>query len=225
MSDTANTAPSQTYSDDGAGKEARNITTRFFLSKGEIRRLDRNVPAVHWAGEIMGVVYGSQRKETPSMNANGEVGAPMVSYQLIGEFEGTKYSTGEVARAGSCYLPTYFAETIHALIQGNKDNTGLQFWVEVGMEVLPEEKVRGAIDVAWTVRHKMKTSPAESPLAALKRIGQSQGVATRLPAPPKVQAMIAADAEIPGDTGDAETVETPVHAPAGKRVGGAAKAA
>ncbi len=194
-----------TYTDAAVGKLSRNITTRFFASKGEIRQLDRSKPAVHWFGEIVGVVYASNEKKTQQTNAAGAMGDVLTSYQLVGEFEATKYSTGEVAEAGSCYLPNYFAEVIHATINNpNSPITNMAFAVEVGMEVLPDDKVRGAIDVAWTVRHKARVGQAESPLAAIKRAMIANGVPTRLPPPKSAPRLIEVEASIPGDTGAAD---------------------
>lgn len=200
-----------TYTDNAEGKLARNITTRFFAAKGEIRKLPRDKPAVHWFGEIIGVVYGTTRKEARQTSAGGELGSVMVSYQLMGEFEAVKYASGEISEAGSCYLPNYFAEVIHAMFtRPNNPLNSMAFHVEVGMEVLPDDKVRGGIDVAWTVRHKQRLASAESPLNMLKQQARSNGVATRLPPPRKAVPLMLEGESIPGDTAYADGPEEQV---------------
>lgn len=98
---------------------------------------------------------------------------------LIGQFEATNISTGEVFVAPQCFLPEPMNGMIAASLEqvdedGKRLNASVQFAVEVGVK-----KSDNQIGYEYTAKEIMKSDAAD-PLASIR-----EKIAKALPAPKK----------------------------------------
>lgn len=96
---------------------------------------------------------------------------------LLGSFEATNYSTGEVFQSGQCFVPRAVEDVMIASLRaGQKEDKGasIQFGIEVGVKLSDTP-----IGYEYTVRNLVKTTNAD-PLASLR---------AAMPAPPAPKAL------------------------------------
>jgi hypothetical protein len=158
-----------------ANKLARNITTKFFGGKTIAFKRVRKGPGIDWLGQIVGHVFNAKDK----MALDNE-GKEMHSIELLGDFEAVNYRTGEVCVAPTAYLPNYFAKHTKAAIEAA--GKPVLFSVELGVEALREDQIRGGIAYTWVVKNLLPQRQSDNPLNALKMQMHRAGM-LRLPLP------------------------------------------
>lgn len=108
------------------------------------------------AGQILGVVYAVKEREVVS--PDGEVSK---SWQAVGDFEAVRSSDNTNIRAGTAYLPKYFAQELQAVLERN-EGRAQPFAVNVLLEATGK-----SIPVAWAVEPIMER-PENDPITQMK---------------------------------------------------------
>lgn len=108
------------------------------------------------AGQILGVAYAVKEREIVS--PDGEV---TKSLQVIGDFEAVRTSDNTNIRAGTAYLPKYFAQELQAVLERNEGRPQ-PFAVDVLLEATGK-----SIPVAWAVEPIMER-PENDPITQMK---------------------------------------------------------
>lgn len=154
------------------------------------RVMGMDVGQYEHAGQILGVVYAIKEREVVSPD-----GEASKSWQAVGDFEAVRTSDNTNIRAGTAYLPKYFAQELQAVLERN-EGRAQPFAVNVLLEATGK-----SIPVAWAVEPIMER-PENDPITQMKmKLAQ----AGKLELEPPTTMQLAAPKPEPVDT-DAEEI-------------------
>jgi hypothetical protein len=100
-------------------------------------------------GEMFGEAVGT---ETLQQSDDPRYAGKDPTLNIVGQFQGICYETGEIREAAGAILPNYFRKLVAGQIERNKD--GALFHIEIGVELTGR-----TIPWAWCVVNKMETNP------------------------------------------------------------------
>ena len=123
--------------------------------KDKVMKMEVGQAAV--AGQILGVVFAVKEREIVS--PDGEVSK---SLQVMGDFEAKRMLDGMETRAGTAYLPRYFAEELQAVLERNGGRPQ-PFAVNVLLE-----RINKNIPFSWIVEPVMER-PEDDPITRMKK--------------------------------------------------------